>query len=65
MSNRPIIGVTMGDPVGVGPEVILKALSQRSLYDTCRPLVLGDVRVLTAMNQRLGTGLIIRDVSGP
>ena len=65
MSNHPIIGVTMGDPVGIGPEVILKALSQRSLYDTCRPIVLGDVRVLTAMNQRLGTGLIIRGVSGP
>ncbi|MGD8757354.1 MAG: 4-hydroxythreonine-4-phosphate dehydrogenase PdxA [Deltaproteobacteria bacterium] len=65
MIHRPIIGITMGDPVGIGPEVILKALSRESLYETCRPLVLGDVQVLTATNQLLRTGLTIRRVEGP
>ena len=55
----------MGDPVGIGPEIILKALCQKSLYETCRPLVLGDVQVLSATNQLLRTGLTIRRVEGP
>jgi 4-hydroxythreonine-4-phosphate dehydrogenase len=65
MTHRPIIGITMGDPVGIGPEIILKALCQKSLYETCCPLVLGDVQVLTATNQLLRTGLTIRRVTGP
>lgn len=63
--KRPIIGITMGDPVGIGPEVILKALAEGPIYEACRPLVLGDVSVIMATNQRLKTGLRIRRVDGP
>jgi 4-hydroxythreonine-4-phosphate dehydrogenase len=42
--GQPIIGVTMGDPAGVGPEVIVKAY--RQLLDAGRPLVIGDADVL-------------------
>ena len=65
MTRRPIIGITMGDPVGIGPEVALKALSHRSLYDICRPLVLGDIQVLTGINHWLRSGLAIRGVEDP
>lgn len=41
-SNRPIIGITMGDPFGNGPEITVKALSDPSLYKKCRPVVVGD-----------------------
>jgi len=47
MSNlRPIIGITMGDPAGNGPEITVKALSDKTLYDRCRPLVVGDAKML-------------------
>src|SRR5689334_3585329 len=47
----PIIGITMGDPAGIGPEIIVKALAAREVYDMCRPLVIGDTRRLrTAAN---------------
>jgi 4-hydroxythreonine-4-phosphate dehydrogenase len=65
MTHRPIIGITMGDPVGIGPEIILKALCQKSPYGACRPLVLGDIQVLTETNKLLRTGLTIRRVEGP
>ena len=45
-STRPIIGITMGDPVGVGPEVLVKALATRSLTEVCRPVVFGDMAIL-------------------
>ena len=47
MSYLPVIGITMGDPAGIGPEIIVKALTDRSLYGFCRPVVLGDPVVLS------------------
>lgn len=46
MLKKPIVGITMGDPAGNGPEITVKALADASLYDRCRPLVVGDVHVL-------------------
>jgi 4-phospho-D-threonate 3-dehydrogenase / 4-phospho-D-erythronate 3-dehydrogenase len=45
-SERPLLAVTMGDPSGIGPEVVLKALQHAAVYQRCRPLVLGDRRIL-------------------
>ena len=39
---RPLLAITMGDPAGVGPEIIAKALSDPEVYAICRPLVVGD-----------------------
>src|SRR5436190_11106169 len=46
MSQRPIIGISMGDPAGIGPEIIVKALSRAKVYELCRPLVIGDAEVM-------------------
>ncbi len=54
MTDAPAIGITMGDPAGVGPEIIVKALSDSTLYDRCRPVVLGDPEILNA-NLHTGT----------
>ena len=42
----PIIGITMGDPTGIGPEIIVKALSVEEPFQACRPIVFGDEQVL-------------------
>lgn len=42
----PVIGITMGDPVGIGPEIIVKALASQELYRVCRPVVLGDASLV-------------------
>ena len=41
--NRPILGISMGDPFGNGPEITVRALADRKIYDRCRPLVVGDL----------------------
>lgn len=46
MDNRPIIGITMGDPAGIGPEITVKALADPRIYETCRPVVIGDAAVM-------------------
>ena len=46
----PIIGISMGDPAGIGPEIAAKALANPKTYEKCRPLVIGDA---SAMEERL------------
>jgi 4-hydroxythreonine-4-phosphate dehydrogenase len=55
----PIIGITMGDPTGIGPEIIVKALSMKEPFQACRPVVFGDQEVLSRaiQMQKLATTL--------
>ena len=39
---KPILGITMGDPSGNGPEISVKALMNPDIYDKCRPIIVGD-----------------------
>jgi 4-hydroxythreonine-4-phosphate dehydrogenase len=48
----PTIGITMGDPTGIGPEIIVKALSMKEPFQSCRPVVFGDREVLSRAIQR-------------
>ena len=44
--TKPIVGITMGDPAGIGPEIAVKALSLKSVYEICKPLIVGDAEVI-------------------
>ncbi len=44
--ERPLLAVTMGDPAGVGPEVVVGALVRRRVREECRALIIGDSRIL-------------------
>ncbi len=46
MNEKPIVGITMGDPAGNGPEITVQALAHQDLYDRCRPIVIGDAKML-------------------
>ena len=63
--SRPIIGITMGDPAGIGPEIILLSLSKTSVYKICRPLVIGDLNVLTAATKCVRSRLHFKPVKDP
>ncbi|RZI42549.1 4-hydroxythreonine-4-phosphate dehydrogenase PdxA [Herbaspirillum sp. HC18] len=54
---RPIIAITMGDAAGVGPEIIMKSLAARDLYEQCRPLVIGDIKRLREAAEIVGSKL--------
>ncbi len=47
-ARTPLLGITMGDPAGVGPEIIVKALCRPEITTTCRPVVIGDGSVMQA-----------------
>lgn len=60
---RPLLAVTMGDPAGIGPEVVAKALARPELYQLCRPLVVGDFGVMSRTIQALA--LPVKSAAAP
>jgi len=66
MVTRPIIAITMGDPAGIGPEVVAKALAQDEVWEVCRPLVVGDADTLSraaALVDPASTGLTLHAIT--
>lgn len=63
--NRPLIGITMGDPAGIGPEITVKAFAYGNLHQQCRPLVIGDAKVLQQACEMVGVQLEIHAVNAP
>ena len=51
---KPIIGITMGDPASIGPEISVKALCHEDLYDRARPIIIGDACVMERAARILG-----------
>jgi len=48
------IAITMGDPAGVGPEIIVKAFAQEDIYKICNPIVIGDKAVIKELINVIG-----------
>jgi 4-hydroxythreonine-4-phosphate dehydrogenase len=62
MTIKPILAITLGDPGGVGPEIIAKALAHAEVYDQSRPLVIGERRALEAAIRITNRPLEVRSV---
>jgi 4-hydroxythreonine-4-phosphate dehydrogenase len=45
-AGKPVLGITMGDPAGIGPEVAVKAVVCGRVYDICRPVIFGDAGII-------------------
>ena len=54
MPQRTKIAITIGDPAGIGPEIVLKALLSAELSEACRSLIIGSKAVIGEASERLG-----------
>lgn len=63
--SRPIIGIPIGDPAGIGPEIVVKALKNAKLYDISKPVVIGSHDVIRKIDRVVGSGLEINVISEP
>ena len=65
----PRIGITMGDPAGIGPEVVLKAVAEREVLDVCAPVIIGDAQLLAhtarTLDLQCGYEIVRRDEKLP
>ena len=64
-THRPLLAITMGDPAGVGPEVVIKALDRPEVWEVCRPLVVGDAQWMEQARRIAGGSRPVRGVHIP
>ena len=57
------IGLTMGDPNGIGPEILLRALEYIHPFQAWQPLIFGDTEILTEMNKIMGFNFSFEAIS--
>jgi len=62
--KRPILGVTMGDPAGVGPEIIARALAEPAVIASSRPVVIGSAAIMKEALGLVGSPLALHVVRG-
>ncbi|HWR40373.1 MAG TPA: 4-hydroxythreonine-4-phosphate dehydrogenase PdxA [Patescibacteria group bacterium] len=60
---KPLIGITMGDGAGIGPEIIVKALTASALHIICRPVVIGNLATLRKAAVALGLKAEFRKIT--
>lgn len=48
--DRPIVAISTGDPSGIGPEISISALRHEHIYEICRPFLIGDLAVFSAID---------------
>jgi 4-hydroxythreonine-4-phosphate dehydrogenase len=65
IKKPPVIAITMGDPVGIGPEIIVGALEHSDFSGTCTPVILGDIEMMTKAIGFTGSALKIRTIQEP
>ena len=56
--KKPVLGITMGDPASIGPEITVKALSHPEVWESCCPVVIGDACMLEKVRPLVGAGQI-------
>ena len=61
--KKPVLGITMGDASGIGPEIAAKALAKKEIYDICSPLVVGDANAMKQAVTIAGVDLKVRPIS--
>ena len=64
-NTRPLLGISMGDPAGIGPEICAKALNLVNTYEVCRPLVVGDLGVMRNALEFCKIDLALNKVGDP
>jgi len=61
--SLPTVAVTMGDPAGIGPEIVARALTEPAVRQVCRPVVIGDPRIMFRAMELAKGGLAVRTVA--
>ncbi|MBI3084702.1 MAG: hypothetical protein HYY88_03075, partial [candidate division NC10 bacterium] len=60
--SPPTVAVTMGDPAGVGPEIVVRALGEKEVRAACHPVVVGDPRIMVRALELVKSPLRVRTV---
>lgn len=60
--SKPVIGISMGDPAGIGPEIVVKSLMKPEIYEECKPVIVGDAGVIKEAVKIVGSDFFVNPV---
>lgn len=62
---KPITAITMGDPAGIGPEIVVGTMLSQEIHNCCRPFVIGSIAIMKRAAKILGNSLEYNKISKP
>jgi 4-hydroxythreonine-4-phosphate dehydrogenase len=62
---KPVVAITMGDPAGIGPEIVAGTMLDKSLHRSCKPFVIGSIGMLKRAAEVLKLDLQYNKISDP
>ncbi len=62
---KPVMAITMGDPAGIGPEIVVGTMLSQEIADCCKPFVIGSAVMLERAAEVLGKEIVIHKISDP
>lgn len=62
---RPVTAITMGDPAGIGPEIVVGAMLDKELHERCKPFVIGSIAIMDRAAKVLGRELKYNKIEDP
>ncbi|HUL00692.1 MAG TPA: hypothetical protein VLX29_07545, partial [Nitrospirota bacterium] len=65
MNKLPLIAITMGDPAGIGPEIIAKIIDNNAIFEVCIPFVIGDAGIMKKLIDGFRLSIKIKTISSP
>lgn len=63
--EKPIIAIPMGDPAGIGPEITVKSLTKKEIYNVSKPLIIGDAQVIERAIEIVNADVKINEINTP
>ena len=52
--KKPVVALTIGDPAGIGPEISVATMMEKSVYDECKPFLIGSAPIIARAMKIMG-----------
>lgn len=62
---RPVTAITMGDPAGIGPEIVVGTMLSKEIHECCKPFVIGSIAIMERAAKILGVELKYNKITDP
>lgn len=63
--KKPVVAITIGDPAGIGPEITVATMMDKSVYDECKPFLIGSVPIISRAMKIMGCDFAIHKIAHP
>ena len=63
--KKPVVAITIGDPAGIGPEITVATMMDKSVYDECQPFLIGSIPIVARAMKIMGCDFALNKITHP